>query len=157
MKAFITLSHTKCELPTSLNLVILYLTKACVMWVTEKSCRLRGIFFTPPKISAPKTPSRDHLPSNDLNLTHCNPGSPSRAWNGISWSWTLASSHVTLRCLSRFFFFCEISWKLVNLGFRKKHLLGGGNSSIFYFHPKNFGKMNSFWLIFFKWVGSTTN
>ena len=82
---------------------------------------------------------------------------PSRAWNGISWSWTLASSHVTLRCLSRFF--GRGFSVLVCLGFRKKHLLGlgGGNSNLFYPHPQNFGKMNSFWLIFFKWVGSTTN
>ena len=34
--------------------------------------------------------------------------------------------------------------------------LGGGNSNIFYVHPQ-LGKMNPFWLIFFKWVVSTTN
>ena len=35
--------------------------------------------------------------------------------------------------------------------------LGGGNSNIFLFSPRKLGKMNPFWLIFFKWVGSTTN
>ena len=39
---------------------------------------------------------------------------------------------------------------------KRKQKLGGGNSNIFYVHPY-LGKMNPFGLIFFRWVGSTTN
>ena len=35
--------------------------------------------------------------------------------------------------------------------------LGGGNSNIFYFHPKKLGKWSNLTSICFKWVGSTTN
>ena len=45
---------------------------------------------------------------------------------------------------------CQESWKI-------HHILmtGGGNSNISYFHPENWGRF-PFWLIFLKWVGSTT-
>ena len=36
--------------------------------------------------------------------------------------------------------------------------LGGGNSSIFYVHPEAWGNVFQFdYIIFFRWVGSTTN
>ena len=35
--------------------------------------------------------------------------------------------------------------------------VGGGNSHIFVCSSRKLGKMNPFWLILFKWVGSTTN
>ena len=34
--------------------------------------------------------------------------------------------------------------------------LGGGTSNLFYFHPEPWGD-DPIWLLFFKWVGSTTN
>ena len=37
------------------------------------------------------------------------------------------------------------------------YLLVGGGFKYFLFSPRKLGKMNPFWLIFFRWVGSTTN
>ena len=44
---------------------------------------------------------------------------------------------------------CSISWNAINV-------LGGGFKDFWTFHLY-LGKMNPFWLIFFRWVGSTTN
>ena len=45
----------------------------------------------------------------------------------------------------------------VNKDVSNKWWLGGGNSNIFWCSPRKLGKMNPFWRIFFRWVGSTTN
>ena len=45
-------------------------------------------------------------------------------------------------------------WDLVFILQRKDLILGGVNSNMFYFHPY-LGKMNPFWLIFFRWVETT--
>ena len=45
-------------------------------------------------------------------------------------------------------------WKSKSL--TKNGLVGGG-FKYFLFSPRSFGKMNPFWLVFFGWVGSTSN
>ena len=107
------------------------------MWVTEKSCRLRGIFFTPPKISAPKTPSRD------LNIERSQPYplQPRFSQSSMERHKLVVDFGLKPRDIAvplPFFFFCEISWKLVNLGFRKKTSSRWWQLKYFLFSPPKF-------------------
>ena len=71
-------------------------------------------------------------------------------------------SHILLTtslCWECFFFFgLVLNFPVCFFPVLSQQQLGGGNSNIFYFHPENWGRFPILTtVIFFKWVGSTTN
>ena len=83
----------------------------------------------------------------------CNhPKNPSRIW-----IWTIRNSKTKEMIHVINIFYCNDSSFVLKCSIRNKFCILVVVSNILLFSPRNLGKMNPFWRIFFRWVGSTTN
>ena len=99
-------------------------------------------------ISLPtRTVWSENLPMDEVTLWHMCPVS----WPSAEWQRQKPCSVWPLRCLapalkvSHQVFLGEKPW-----GGNCKTCLGGGNSNMFYVHPRTLGKMNPFWRAYFQ-------